>query len=287
MKKTIKLLALAIFIFTGLKLCAQEGKLLLPGNTYIFEIKDGSNRTGRLDSTTADYYFINNPAIGVDRISKRSVSKIKEIHLNKDGTFSNPHYSRYLFGPSALPQTKGEVYWNNVSFEYNTIQFGVTEHLSMGMGGFLFTSLTGNLVLLPNVKYSFKISEKSHIAVGALIAVLHARGGGGSPSASLPFIVYTHGDSEANISGGIGWANVSDYGWAPKPTGYMAGMKRIARNWVFQGEAYMLNNNTENSIYIATFRNIKPTSSWDFGIVSLHFGTTNFSLPIIGYTLKF
>jgi hypothetical protein len=186
-----------------------------------------------------------------------------------------------------LPQTKGEVYWNNVSFEYNTIQFGVTEHLSMGMGGFLFTSLTGNLVLLPNVKYSFKISEKSHIAVGALIAVLHARGGGGSPSASLPFIVYTHGDSEANISGGIGWANVSDYGWAPKPTGYMAGMKRIARNWVFQGEAYMLNNNTENSIYIATFRNIKPTSSWDFGIVSLHFGTTNFSLPIIGYTLKF
>lgn len=287
MKKTIAFLAVVIFIVLGSKLYAQERNLLLPGYTYIFEIKDGSNRTGRLDSTTADYYFINNPAIGVDRISKRSVSKIKEIHLNKDGTFSNPHYSRYLFGPSALPQTKGEVYWNNVSFEYNTIQFGVTEHLSMGMGGFLFTSLTGNLVLLPNVKYSFKISEKSHIAVGALIAVLHARGGGGSPSASLPFIVYTHGDSEANISGGIGWANVSDYGWAPKPTGYMAGMKRIARNWVFQGEAYMLNNNTENSIYIATFRNIKPTSSWDFGIVSLHFGTTNFSLPIIGYTLKF
>jgi len=287
MKKTIALFTVIIFIVNVSKLCAQQGKLLLPGYTYIFEIKDGSNRTGRLDSTTADYYFINNPAIGVDRISKRSVSKIKEIKLNKDGSFSNPHYSRYLFGPSALPQTKGELYWNNVSFEYNTIQFGVTEHLSMGMGGFLFTSLTGNLVLLPNVKYSFKISEKSHIAVGALIAVLHARGEGGSPSASLPFIVYTHGDSESNISGGLGWANISDYGWAPKPTGYMAGMKRIARNWVFQGEAYLLNNNTENSIYIATFRNIKPTSSWDFGIVSLHFGTTNFSLPIIGYTLKF
>ena len=126
----------------------------------MFEIKDGTNRSGRLDSTTADYYYINNPAIGVDRISKKNVSKIKEIHLNKDGTFSNPHYSRYLFGPSALPQTKGELYWNNVSFEYNTIQFGVTENLSMGVGGFLFTSLSGNLVLLPNVKYSFKITIK-------------------------------------------------------------------------------------------------------------------------------
>ena len=77
MKKTIALLAVVIFIVTGSKLCAQEGKILLPGNTYIFEIKDGSNRTGRLDSTKADYYFINNPAIGVDRISKRSFSKIK------------------------------------------------------------------------------------------------------------------------------------------------------------------------------------------------------------------
>jgi len=287
MKKTLALLAVVIFTLNGSKLCAQEGRILLPGYTYIFEIKDGSNRSGRLDSTTADYYYINNPAIGVDRISKRSVSKIKEIHLNKDGTFSNPHYSRYLFGPSALPQTKGELYWNNVSFEYNTIQFGVTEHLSLGMGGFLFTSLSGNLVLLPNVKYSFKLSDKSHIAVGALIAVLHARGGSGTPSASLPFVVYTYGNSEANISGGIGWANVSDYGWAPKPTGYFAGMKRISRNWVFQGEAYMLNNTTENSIYIATFRNIKPSSSWDFGIVSLHFEELRLALPIIGYTIKF
>jgi hypothetical protein len=287
MKKTIALLAVVIFIVTGSKLCAQEGKILLPGNTYIFEIKDGSNRTGRLDSTTANYYFINNPAIGVDRISKRSVSKIKEIHLNKDGSFSNPHYSRYLFGPSALPQTKGEVYWNNVSFEYNTFQFGVTKNLSMGVGGFLFTSLSGNLVLLPNVKYSFTINEKSHIAVGALIALFHSKSGGGTPSASLPFLVYTYGDSEANISGGLGWANISDYGWAPKPTGYLAGLKRIARNWVFQGEAYMLNNNTENSIYIATFRNIKPSSSWDFGIVSMHFEDFRLALPIIGYTLKF
>ena len=289
MKKTIALLTVVILLFTGSSLFAQTGKLLLPGYTYVFEIKDGTNRSGRLDSTTAGYYYINNPAIGVDRISKTNVSKIKEIHLNKDGTFSNPHYSRYLFGPSALPQTKGELYWNNVSFEYNTIQFGVTENLSMGVGGFLFTSLSGNLVLLPNVKYSFKINEKSHIAVGALIALFHSKMGGGMPSASLPFLVYTYGDSEANISAGGGWANISDYGWAPKPTSYMAGMKRIARNWVFQGEAYLLNNTTEstNYIYIATFRNIKPSSSWDFGIVSMRFDDFRLALPIIGYTLKF
>ena len=285
MKKTIALLTVVILLFTGSSLFAQTGKLLLPGYTYVFEIKDGTNRSGRLDSTTAEYYYINNPAIGVDRISKKNVSKIKEIHLNKDGTFSNPHYSRYLFGPSALPQTKGELYWNNVSFEYNTIQFGVTENLSMGVGGFLFTSLSGYPTLLPNAKYSFKLNEKSHIAVGGLMLVINTSSK--TSSASLPFVVYTYGDSEANISFGGGWAHEKTSGWSNRPTGYIAGIKRVARNWVVQGEAYLLNNSTANTILLTTLRNIKPTSSWDFGAMILNFDGERSAVPIIGYTIKF
>jgi hypothetical protein len=64
-------------------------------------------------------------------------------------------------------------------------------------------------------------------------------------------------------------------------------MKRIARNWIFQGEGYFLSNNTDNTIYIATFRNIRPTSSWDFGFMRLQNSTIVGALPIIGYTLKF
>jgi uncharacterized protein YgiB involved in biofilm formation len=101
-------------------------------------------------------------------------------------------------------------------------------------------------------------------------------------------MVYTYGNAEGNFSVGAGWAHSgSGYGWAPKPTGYMAGMKRFARNWVFQGEGYFLSNNTDNTIYIATFRNIRPTSSWDFGFTRFQTGGSVFALPIVGYTLKF
>ena len=100
-------------------------------------------------------------------------------------------------------------------------------------------------------------------------------------------MVYTYGNAERNISVGAGWAYAGRGDWAPKPTGYVAGMKRFARNWVFQGEAYLLSNNTDNTIYIATFRNVRPTSSWDFGVTRVKSGTVSFAIPLIGYTLKF
>ena len=288
--QNMRKLAFVLILFVSYSLKAQKDKVLLIGNTYNFEIKDGSNRNGRLDSITSDYYYINNPAIGPDRIRKMGVSKIKQIQLTKDGTFANPHYSRYLFGPSALPQPKGEVYWNNLDFEYNTLQVGVTENLSVGVGGLLLTSLfSGSAVLLPNFKYSFRINDKSHIAIGGLFLLLSGeKNFGSNVSAALPFLVYTYGNSEGNISAGAGWAHAGNsIGWAPKPTGYLAGMKRLARNWVFQGEGYLLNNTTDNSIYIATFRNIKPSSSWDFGVIRLQAGGDVFAFPLIGYTLKF
>jgi hypothetical protein len=284
MKKAI----IFLYFFSSFQLLAQTTKLVLPGKTYNFEIKDGTNRSGRLDSVTADYYYFYNSAMGPDRIRKMGVSKIKEIQLAKDGTFANPHYSRYLFGPSALPQAKGEVYFNNVDFEYNTIQVGVTENLSVGVGGLLLTSLfSGNAVLLPNFKYAIKINEQSHIALGGLFLFLSGKSFGSNESAALPFMVYTYGNAERNISVGAGWAHAGRGDWAPKPTGYVAGMKRFARNWVFQGEAYLLSNNTDNTIYIATFRNVRPTSSWDFGVTRVKSGTVSFAIPLIGYTLKF
>lgn len=283
MKKLI--IGFVLCISYGLN--AQTDKVLLIGSNYTFEIKDGTNRTGRLDSTNSIYYFISNPAIGVDRISRTSISKIKEIKLNKDGYFANPHYSRYFFGPSALPQPKREFYWNNILLEYNTIQYGLTDNFTVGVGGFLFNSLSGNLIALPNAKYSIKLGEKSHVAIGALMAIVQIKSSTSMNSAALPFVVYTYGNTEANISVGAGWARENELGWAPKPTGFVAGMKRLSRNWLLQGEAFMFNNTNNNSIFFTTLRYIRPTSSWDFGAMSFNFEDFKLSLPVVGYTLKF
>ena len=62
--QNMRKLAFVLILFVSYSLKAQKDKVLLIGNTYNFEIKDGSNRNGRLDSITSDYFYINNPAIG-------------------------------------------------------------------------------------------------------------------------------------------------------------------------------------------------------------------------------
>ncbi|MBM3178220.1 MAG: hypothetical protein FJZ78_09460 [Bacteroidetes bacterium] len=264
-------------------------KVVVPevGKTYLFEIKNGTSRQGKLDSLDATYYYITDQATGPDRVYKEGVSKIKEIRVSAKGFFANPHYSRYLFGPSAIPHPKAEFYWNNLLLEYNTVQYGVTNNFSVGFGGLLFTTLSGNIALTPNFKYSVKLAEKDHVAGGALAFIIRPDKENKVAKAALPFAVYTHGDSESNITAGLGWWVDDENSWAKSPTAYLAGSKRLSRNWMLQGEGFFLTNEENISIFLISARNIRPTSSWDFGALVIKVSDTTIPLPAIGYTLKF
>jgi len=264
--------------------------LLIPevGKTYQFDIKNGSSKQGRLDSLDATYFYIIDQATGPDRVFKEGVSKIKEIRLTKNGFFANPHFSRHVFGPSAMPQPKGEVYWNNLLIEYNTVQYGVSDHLSVGMSTFLFTMLSGNLALMPNFKYSFKLKENRHLAVGALGFLWGFKNRTDETfRAALPFAVYTIGDSEANFSIGSGWLVSNEIGWSRSPTLYTAGSRRLSRNWVLQGEWFIPSDVDDINFFLLSMRYIKPVSSWDFGALITRFERSTAAIPVISYTIKF
>ena len=258
-----------------------------PGKTYLFEIKDGTTRQGKLDRQDSIFYYITNLATGPDKVYKQGVSRIKEIQVTEDGYFANPHYSRYVFGPSALPHPKGEWYWNNVLFEYNTLQYGITENLSVGMGGLLLTTLSGNVALMPNFKYSFSLAKKHQAAVGTLAFLFNFRGLNDQATAALPFGIYTYGDAESNITGGLGWWVDDENSWSRRPTYYMAGARRLSRNWVIQGEGFVLPNTADVRLLLLSMRNIRPTSCWDLGALLTRVEGVTVALPVIAYTLKF
>ena len=285
--RLIFLFILALMCLVSANLQAQ--KIIIPevGKTYLFEIKNGTSRQGRLDSLDDTYYYITDQATGPDKVYKDGVSKIKEIRVSEKGFFANPHYSRYLFGPSAIPHPKGEFYWNNLLLEYNTVQYGVTNNFSVGFGGLLFTTLSGNIALTPNFKYSVKLAEKDHVAGGALAFIIRPDRNKEVSKAALPFAVYTHGDSEANITGGLGWWVDDENSWAKNPTAYVAGSKRLSRNWMLQGEGFFLSNGENVAIMLISARNIRPTSSWDFGALVIKAKDATVPVPAIGYTLKF
>lgn len=270
-------------------LLAQKPKVPQPGKTYFFEIKNGTTRQGKLERSDSLYHYITDPATGPDKVYIQGIASFKEIKITADGYFANPHFSRYVFGPSAIPHPEGESYWNNLLFEYNTYQYGATDKLSVGMGGLLLTTLSGNVALAPNMKYSFRLSEKDHIAAGGLAFLFRLKHEKGLKTAALPFTVYTRGNSESNITAGLGWWVDDENSWSERPTYYLAGSRRISRNWVIQGEGFVLPTHVEPStrLILLSMRNIRPTSCWDFGTLLVRLEDITIPLPVLGYTLKF
>ncbi len=306
----LKIAACAVlFAFAATNAEAQvvtNAESMQVGQVYRFELIDGSNRSGVLDSVDADYVYITNLVSGPDKFYRKAVSRARIQILGKNGQFASPHYSRYVFGPSAIPQRKGELYWNNLWLEANTFQYGLTNNLSVGMGFGLFSTLAGYPVLMPNAKYGVSLNEKHHVAVGA-IGLLRFEDFGYEGGGALPFAVYTYGDAESQLSAGLGWLYDDELfynggGWSLFPTFYAAGSHRVARGWLIGGEFYQLMYNeyetwpggtvipTTQSSTIAMFygRNIRPSSSWDFAVCTVvgPYGDV-VPFPLFGYTQRF
>ena len=283
-----------------------QAESLQVGQVYRFELIDGSNRSGVLDSVDTDYVYITNLVSGPDKFYRKAVSRARIQVLGKNGQFASPHYSRYVFGPSAIPQRKSELYWNNLWLEANTFQYGLTDNLSVGMGFGLFSTLAGFPVLMPNFKYGVSLNEKHHVAVGT-IALLYLEDFSYQGAGALPFAVYTYGGAESQVSAGLGWLYDDDLlfnggGWARFPTLYAAGSHRVARGWLIGGEFYQLTYNeyetwpggtvvpfTQTST-VAMFygRNIRPSSSWDFAVCTVVGPEGDIiPFPLFGYTQRF
>lgn len=317
MKTLLNSIAFALSALIAVPAGAQVVKNaseLQTGQVYRFELIDGSNRSGVLDSVDGEFVYITNLVSGPDKFYRKAVSRARIQIIGKNGQFASPHYSRYVFGPSAIPQRKKELYWNNLWLEANTFQYGFTDNFSAGMGFGLFSTLAGYPLLMPNFKYGISLDEKNHVAVGTIGLIttdLFQYNTGGA----LPFAVYTRGDEESQFSLGMGWLYDDGLfmyddglsndvnGWSKYPTLYAAGSHRVSRGWLLGGEFYALSYRDDyydwltgtrisvsETTAIAMFygRNIRPSSSWDFAICTVisPYGDV-VPFPLFGYTQRF
>jgi hypothetical protein len=301
MKKSLLILFFLLGFAEGTQAqVVKNARNLVIGQHYRLELADGSYRTGIVDSLDGEFVYFTGMASGPDKVYRQGITQARLHPITKRGHFASPHYSRSLFGPSAIPQKKGELYWNNILFEYNTVQYGLTDHLSVGMGGLLITNLVGITNIMPTVKYGYSLDEKNHVAVGMLSTYWNPRfeilDGVGSMTA-LPFAIYTRGTAESQITAGLGWSYGSAWAdgfrtsaWAEFPTLYLAGSHRVSRNWILGGEHYtIINGGGIGTIPLTILygRSIKPSSSWDFGVVVATLNGFTFGFPMVGTTQRF
>lgn len=210
------------------------------GQMVRIELVDGSIYRGVLESTNLDQVVINTEIAGTVALDRKMMTTIAEVTEKQFVT--NPNRTRYFFAPSAIPLDKGEGYYQNAYLLANSANFGITDRFVLG-GGIVLP-----LFFYVTPKYSFKLGEQWHAAVGAIAGTSILPGS--FLAGGLPFGVVTYGSAENSITVGSGYGFVyGDGEWehTSYPIGVVNGMVRlsprlslVSENWFIPFEQTVL-----------------------------------------------
>ena len=169
----------------------------------------------------------------------------------------NEHDTRYFFAPSAYNLRKGQLYYNTVYFFLHDIQYGISDHFSMGMG----TSLIG-LPVYFTPKLSIPTGERSAIALGDLLIFGTY---GTNAIGNLAYGNFTMGGPAGNFSIGGGYlvTNQSELtGRTSSGVINLSGMKSISTHIFFLTENYFFGIQTRQSAYQEWYD--EQTGFWEY-----------------------
>lgn len=249
-----------LFAFLGMSSAyAQTTPGLVVGNAYTFTLLDSTRVSGVVDSVTAEIIYFTHTKRGSDKVFRGAVARAESVSLAASGTSTvrvrqSPHGSRSLFAPTAIPMKRGELLYSNVLVEFNTVEYALTNHVSVGSSGLLFSSVLWGLQVAPTIKYAHSFSPTRHAAVGA-VAALTLWQGVYDQGSVLPFAAFTWGTPDQNVTAGVGWVyddmleGLPLKKWARSPTAYVSGTKRVAPRWLVGGE-YALTTFTATDTWV-------------------------------------
>lgn len=271
------------------------------GNSIRVEIQLHDNRSiiAALRDLSTNQIQVQNEALGDLTILRTNIKSLRYLPEvaggQRDILFGNPHPTRYFFGPSAIPLKKGERYYQNAYVLANSVQYGVSDHFSIGGGAVI------PFAFFITPKWGYQVAPKWHVGGGMLAATSFIK--------DLDFglaVAYgsaTYGTKEHNVTLNAGWGAVkqqdpnSSYVWrgARRPMFTVSAMTRISNrlmlvteNWLFTLREYDFTNESyrlqSQGIFSAGFRFMGEKNSFDFGIIVP--SGQSFAIPYIDYVIK-
>lgn len=290
MKKLLTALPVIVFLLVFpnlLKAQAQQDSI-----KSRIETNDGNEYIGIILQRTADKIKIKTDKLGEIYIPTADIKKISEINrpMAKDGTYwlDNPQATRYFWSPNGYSLKKGEGYYQNVWILGNQAIYGLTNHLSAGIGMiplFLFAGASTPVWL--TLKYSVPlVKDKVNITAGALVGTVIGESTG---AIGILYGMSTFGSKDNNLSIGAGWA-FADGQMAKIPTFNLNGMIRTGPKGYLLTENYFIGT-TDTFLAILSFggRRIIKHTGLDFGgfiPIGEDIGTFVI-IPWLGFTVPF
>jgi hypothetical protein len=221
-------------------------------NTVLGEKNLGSNIFGLSDQEKALLLslafrdIIDHPGRYLERgtVEEKTVeagTEIPETEGEQTKLYSgNEHDTRYFFAPSAFNLKQGELYYNTVYFFLHDLQYGVSNHVSMGIG----TTVIG-LPMYLTPKVSIPLGQKSAIAIGDLFLV---GTWGTNGLGNLLYSVFSYGGNNGNISLGAGHLYTNDNDLTSKTSSAVFNLSAMGRTTpyiFFLTENYVMTVNSK------------------------------------------
>lgn len=280
-----RLLLFLFFIVSFLQAASAQAvpDTIAPAKVIV-KMKNGDEYQGRIMSMGKDTVRLATENGELNLIAA-NVVLISEDDNTSKYPFANPHDTRYFFGPSAIPLGKGEGYYQNIYISFNSVNYGITDYLSIG-GGFEFIStITGNPVWFLTPKLGFEVANKFHLGGGLL-----AFGASDLGAAGILYGVATYGTSESNVSAGLG------YGFAfgdlddAATTVVLSATHRVGRSIALLTENYVFVNSFGDAtlLGIQGIRILGRKNAFDVGAVIIPAAVEFIpALPYVGYVRMF
>lgn len=245
----------------------------------IVKMKNGDEFKGLIISQDTNSLVIRTDNGELNLIAKNVNSIEIEDYLGRF-RFPNPHDTRYFFGPTGIPIKHRKGYYQNVLLTTNFINYGITKNISIG-GGFEFIStVLRNPIWFLTPKIGFDVSRNVHVAGGVLVAGFAAQG-----TAALGYGVFTFGNSETNLSLGLGYGYLEGQ-LARYPAIMISGTHRVSNGIALMTENYIIPNT--GFFGIQGIRILSNKNSFDIGAIIIP-QIVNFipALPFVGYSRAF
>jgi hypothetical protein len=279
-------------------------KLEYGDDIRVFTLLDGTIITGKIVNKTTDVTVIETKDLGVITVNSEKIKSIREL---EEGTvketgkiwFKNPNCTRYLFAPSAIQLKKGEGYYQNIYGAGNAVNFGLSDHITIGGG------VVGPLGAYLNVKAGVKLGKLVHVGGGAIVGNGFFPVNGNNLGVGLGFAVVTIGNYDHNITVGSGYGFVNSGGSTgpvEKPLFIANGMARLGKKYALVTENWVVNvkgdpfdrgitsDSHYETFFSYAFRYMGQKSTLDAGFVNtpgLIAKGWYIGIPYIGFVIRF
>lgn len=165
------LLVLLTFSF-GFSQNKNEFEIQIPdsGIVQVLKTKDGSEFIGKVVSFDEEIVLFQteNGNFEIQKSKIKSIEDYSDTNI-RNGEFQkpDPNVSRLFFAPKGKMLKKGKGYYQNIWLFFHNVTFGITDNITMGIGGSLIPETSEQLYFL-TPKIGKQVNKRLSVAGGIL-----------------------------------------------------------------------------------------------------------------------